>query len=86
MAAARLRLAAMQLKEAVVAVIDNKSNRRYFKESMNKLIPLMVRQARHERKQKGTVRHVPFGYAQESPVEGLNQRYLKNSERSSLQA
>ena len=43
------------------------------KETLNRLISLMVRPAHHERNQPITVRPEPFGYAQESPVEGLIQ-------------
>jgi len=41
----------------------------FVKESLNKLIPLMVRQAHHERNQPLTVRP--------KLVEGLNQSFLK---------
>jgi len=36
----------------------------------------MVRQAHHERNQPLTIRPESFGFAQESLVEGLNQRFL----------
>ncbi|MGZ8238737.1 MAG: cytochrome c peroxidase [Methylobacter sp.] len=45
----------------------------------SKSIPSMVRQAHHERNQKLAVRPEPFGYAQESPVEGLNQHFPSTS-------
>jgi hypothetical protein len=41
------------------------------KEILNKLIPFMVRHARHERNQLLTVRS--------DPVEGLNQNFLKSN-------
>ena len=41
----------------------------FVKESLNKLIPLMVRQAHHERNQQFTVRP--------EPVEGLNLSFLR---------
>ena len=58
-------------------------------ESLNKLIPFMVRPfdkltAHHERNQQLTVRPELFDYAQESPVEGLNQRFLKNMDKHDI--
>jgi hypothetical protein len=50
---------------------------RLIKETLNKLISFMVRQAHHERNQQFTVHPEPFGCAQESPVGGLNQRFLR---------
>jgi nicotinate-nucleotide--dimethylbenzimidazole phosphoribosyltransferase len=55
----------------------------FHKETLNKLIPLMVRrptevpvvQAHHERNQSFAIRPESFDYAQESPVEGLSQSF-----------
>jgi len=50
---------------------------RRVKEMLNTLIPLMVRQAHHERNQSLAVRPEPFVFAQDRLVEGLVQQFLK---------
>ena len=69
-------LTAMLVVVGGLFVLKNNNEQQLVNESLNKLIPFMVRQAHHERTQQKTVRPEPLGYAQESPVEGLNQGFL----------